>query len=270
MGKQLYPQTTEGWATLHQYFSIDWGGLRGHQEKTKIVDEFVAWLKKNDSYDRENGQSAAFHIIGAKGPLGLMHFRKSFGSLIDVEKDLFSLKIHPFLKISYSFVSAVEMGMYTVTKKIAETLESEGISPSSPSFEEQLEARVAHHKENLLDRAYCEIPTLNYFSFYPMNKKRGEVNNWYREPISKRAELMVEHGMTGRKFSGKIQQIITGAMGFDGWEWGVTLFADDPIQLKNIVHEMRFDDVTSLYGEFGDFWFGKRLKLEEINGWFLG
>jgi chlorite dismutase len=98
-----------------------------------------------------------------------------------------------------------------------------------------------------------------------MNKKRGEVNNWYRETIDKRAELMMEHGMTGRRYAGKIQQIISGSIGFDGWEWGVDLFANNPLDIKALIYEMRFDEVTSLYGEFGEFWFGKR--IEDVSGW---
>ena len=101
-------------------------------------------------------------------------------------------------------------------------------------------------------------------SFYPMNKKRDGEDNWYTLPMDKRRELMKAHGLTGRKYAGKVQQMISGSIGFDDWEWGVTLFAQDPLQFKYLVYEMRFDEVSARYGEFGYFVVGSAIDQEGI------
>ena len=121
-----------------------------------------------------------------------------------------------------------------------------------------------------MERRYTEIPERKYICFYPMDKRRGDVNNWYHEPLAKRAELMMGHGMTGRRYAGKVKQIITGSIGFDDWEWGVDLFADNPGYFKDLVYEMRFDDATSLYGEFGKFYLGVRVHGKSLGDYFSG
>jgi chlorite dismutase len=100
-------------------------------------------------------------------------------------------------------------------------------------------------------------PQLPYVCFYPMSKRRDAGQNWYTLPIDERNRLMREHGMTGRRYAGRILQIITGAVGFENWEWGVTLFAADPLDFKKLVTEMRYDEASSLYAEFGDFFVGR-------------
>jgi chlorite dismutase len=86
-----------------------------------------------------------------------------------------------------------------------------------------------------------------------MNKLRGESKNWYSEPITERQRMMREHGMIGRHYAGRVIQIISGSIGFDDWEWGVDLFADDPLVFKKLVYEMRFDEASAVYGLFGTF-----------------
>jgi chlorite dismutase len=258
MAREITPGTKDGWAVLHQFLDVDFKNITKED-----ASEIKAWLVQE--YKADFGQSAAFHIFGHKGPLCLLHFRKDFSLIGDLERSFYGLSISQKLKVKDSYVSVVELGMYHTTKKAVENLEKEGFTRFSDEFYEKLESNLAHHRENLSERAFCEIPKMPYFCFYPMNKKRGEVNNWYRETIDKRAELMMEHGMTGRRYAGKIQQIISGSIGFDGWEWGVDLFANNPLDIKALIYEMRFDEVTSLYGEFGEFWFGKR--IEDVSGW---
>jgi chlorite dismutase len=103
-----------------------------------------------------------------------------------------------------------------------------------------------------------------------MDKRRGEKFNWYHEELEHRAELMMEHGMTGRRYAGRVRQVITGSIGFDDWEWGVDLFSESPNNFKDLVYEMRFDDATSLYGEFGKFYLGVRLPVEGLSAYFAG
>ncbi len=104
-------------------------------------------------------------------------------------------------------------------------------------------------------RAWC---------FYPMSKRRGEQHNWFTLPFDERKGLMLEHGTSGRKFAGRIQQLVTGSTGLDGYEWGVTLFGRRPDDLKDVVYTLRFDEASALYGEFGPFYVGMVGTVDEV------
>ena len=116
-------------------------------------------------------------------------------------------------------------------------------------------------------RLYPKIPDSRYLCFYPMDRKRGEGKNWYTLPIEERQRQMEEHGMVGRRYAGKVQQIITGSIGFDDWEWGVDLFAPDPLVFKKLIYEMRFDEVSAVYALFGQFFVGVRLPVPKLGEW---
>src|SRR2546422_745103 len=115
-------------------------------------------------------------------------------------------------------------------------------------------------------RLFPKIPPRRYLSFYPMSKRRGEQVNWYDLPPEARAELMRGHGEIGRKSAGRVTQVIAGSVGLDDWEWGVTLFADDPLVFKKLVHEMRFDPASSRYALFGPFYLGIRFAAGGLGG----
>jgi chlorite dismutase len=107
-------------------------------------------------------------------------------------------------------------------------------------------------------RLYPELPReMPYVCFYPMSKRRDAGQNWYGLTLDERSRLMHAHGITGRRYAGRVQQVITGAIGLDAWEWGVTLFAADPLEFKRLVTDMRFDEVSAKYAEFGEFYVGK-------------
>ena len=103
-----------------------------------------------------------------------------------------------------------------------------------------------------------------------MDRRRGEDKNWYTLPIEERQRQMEEHGMVGRRYAGKVQQIITGSIGFDDWEWGVDLFADDPLVFKKLIYEMRFDEVSAVYALFGQFFVGVRVPVAKLGEWAAG
>ncbi len=268
---QFPPDEADGWAVLHQMIQIDWQALSliDAGEREQIVLGFSSLLTEHAKLS-SNGQSAAFHLLGHKGPLCLIHFRPSFDLCAQIELDIFRLPLAKYLKIQDSFVSIIELGMYHVSKKIVEQLQEQGLKPYSDEWNQAWEEKMKSHREALHERCFCEIPDMRYFCFYPMNKRRGEKFNWYMESIQKRAEWMMEHGMTGRRFGGKVKQIISGAIGFDDWEWGVDLFTDDPIAIKRLVYEMRFDDASAMFGEFGEFYFGVRLTPSELSEYFSG
>jgi chlorite dismutase len=120
---------------------------------------------------------------------------------------------------------------------------------------------MAHY---LKHRLYPVLPDWPVICFYPMSKRRSGNDNWYSLPFEQRRELMSGHARVGRKYSGRILQLITGSTGLDEYEWGVTLLAKDTIDIKSIVYEMRFDEVTARFGEFGDFHIGMQLPLDVL------
>ena len=103
-----------------------------------------------------------------------------------------------------------------------------------------------------------------------MNKLRGEEKNWYQVPVTDRQRMMREHGIIGRRYSGQVTQVISGSIGFDDWEWGVDLFADDPLVFKKLVYEMRFDEASAVYGLFGAFYVGLRLPVTRLGEFLEG
>jgi peroxiredoxin len=107
-------------------------------------------------------------------------------------------------------------------------------------------------------RLYPELPPEGKpaFCFYPMSKRRNVGANWYELDYERRKELMYEHGASGRRFAGRVTQLITGSTGLDDYEWGVTLFCEHPDDVKEIVYTMRYDEASAQYGEFGPFFVG--------------
>jgi len=129
---------------------------------------------------------------------------------------------------------------------------------------------MARQRERVKGRLFPEIPKRRHVCFYPMNKRRGETKNWYSEPIQRRAEMMREHGFIGRRFAGEVTQIISGSIGYDDWEWGVDLFADDPLVFKKLIYEMRFDEASAWYAEFGPFYTGLQFSPQELPKFLAG
>jgi chlorite dismutase len=121
----------------------------------------------------------------------------------------------------------------------------------------------------VMNRLFLEVPNARYVCFYPMNKRRGETLNWYSESFERRARMMREHGMIGRTFSGRVTQVISGSIGYDDWEWGVDLFAADPLVFKKLIYEMRFDEASAKFAEFGPFYTGLQFGPGQLAA-FLG
>jgi hydrogen peroxide-dependent heme synthase len=159
-----------------------------------------------------------------------------------------------------------EVGMYHVAARAARDARERGGVVGDDAFREQLAARIEKERstEHVQRRLFPTPPEeMPYVSFYPMSKRRAAAQNWYTLPVEERSRMMVAHGMTGRRYAGRIMQVVTGAIGLDAWEWGVTLFARDPLDFKKIVTEMRFDEASANYAEFGEFYVGKRTTPTE-------
>ncbi len=258
------PLTTEGYSVLHQMMRFRWTAWRvlsgaTRKEIAQQAAELLGQMEKNDS-----GQSALFSLIGHKGDLMLVHFRKSFADLNQAELKLAGLRLSEYLEPTSSYLSVIELGLYDSTVKIYKELTDQGIQPHSDQWKAEIECKLGRHREAMHPRLFPEIPPNRYICFYPMDRRRGEDKNWYTLPIEERARQMSDHGLVGRRYAGEVKQIITGSIGFDDWEWGVDLFADDPLVFKKLIYEMRFDHVSAVYALFGQFYVGVRCPASDL------
>ncbi len=252
------PLTTEGYSVLHQMMRFRWTAWRNLSEalRAEIAEEASGVLSAMEQ--GAEGQSALFSLIGHKGDLMLVHFRNSFADLNQAELQLAGLRLSDYLEPTSSYLSIIELGLYDSTLKIYKELTAQGVQPHSDQWKAEIECKLNRHREAMHPRLFPKIPENRYVCFYPMDRKRGEDKNWYTLPIEERARQMNEHGLVGRRYAGEVKQIITGSIGFDDWEWGVDLFADDPLVFKKLIYEMRFDQVSAVYALFGQFYVGVR------------
>ena len=233
------PLTLEGASLLHQMFRVRWPAWKGlgDARRREVLDEATRAFTA-----MEQSRSALFSLLGHKGDLMLLHFRNSFEELNQAELCVAQLQLSEFLEPATSYLSVVELGLYASTVQLHAALEEKEVAPGSPEWEKETEEALEQQRKAMYPRLWPEVPPKRYCCFYPMDKKRGESKNWYEVPIRERQRLMHEHGLIGRKYAGSVKQIISGSIGFDDWEWGVDLFADDPLVFKKLIYEMRFDE----------------------------
>jgi hydrogen peroxide-dependent heme synthase len=258
------PLTIEGYSALHQMMRVRWAAWRqlGETERRKIMGEAVPLLSRMEQ--NSHGQSAFYSLIGHKGDLMFVHFRESFDELNRAELQLAQLRLSEYWEPTTSYLSVIELGLYDSTTKVYKNLVERGIEPHSEEWKRAIQQTLDRQKEAMRPRLFPQIPPNRYACFYPMDRKRGEDKNWYTLPIEERARQMNEHGLVGRRYAGEVRQIITGSIGFDDWEWGVDLFADDPLVFKKLIYEMRFDHVSAVYALFGQFFVGLRCPAEQL------
>ncbi|HEY1337622.1 MAG TPA: hydrogen peroxide-dependent heme synthase [Bryobacteraceae bacterium] len=253
------PLTVEGASVLHQMFRFRWSAWRGLDAPTRssILDEAARALVHFE--EPSNGrQSAIYSLLGHKGDLMFVHFRRDFEELNRAQLDFARLRLSDYLEPATSYLSVIELELYESTSKVYGGLAARGIQPHSEEWNREIEATLERQRQAMAPRLWPEIPAAKYLCFYPMDRRRGESVNWYRESMPDRQRMMQEHGMIGRRYAGEVRQIITGSIGFDDWEWGVDLFADDPLVFKRLIYEMRFDEVSAVYALFGSFYVGLR------------
>jgi peroxiredoxin len=258
------PLTIEGYSVLHQMMKVrrsEWRALKANEQR-EIASEAASALARMEQ--NSSGQSALYSLLGHKGDLMLVHFRESFDALNQVELELAGLKLNDYLEPTTSYLSVIELGLYESTIKTYKTLMDRGIEPHSDEWKREIGDTLARQKEAMHPRLFPAMPPHRYICFYPMDRRRGEDKNWYTLPIEERQRQMNEHGLVGRRYAGEVKQIISGSIGFDDWEWGVTLFADEPLVFKKLIYEMRFDEVSAVYALFGHFYVGVRCPASEL------
>jgi len=258
------PETLEGWSVLHQMLRVRWSDLRnlGPAAAREIAVEAAEALRAMSR--GEEGTTASATLLGHKADLMLVHFRRSFDALQEAQLAVAGLRLSRHLEATTSYVSVLELGMYEMTAQIHARLAAKGLKAGSEEFDQAFDAEMEEQRKRVIGRLYPEIPPRRYVCFYPMNKRRGEDKNWYAVPVEQRGRMMRDHGLIGRHYAGAVTQIISGSIGFDDWEWGVDLFADDPLVFKKLIYEMRFDEASALYAEFGPFYTGLQFSPSEL------
>jgi peroxiredoxin len=267
------PLTLEGSFLLHQFFRFDWKAWRScaDGEREKIAAAGVAALNRLERATPDAPiQTALFSQLGHKGDLVLIHFRDSLEALNQVELDLARTELYDFLDLRHSYVSVVELGLYESTRKTYEAAAAKGFAEFTPEWTAEIAATLERASAAMAPRLFPAVPEAKYLCFYPMDRKRGEQANWYTVPFPERQRMMHEHGLIGRRYGDVVKQIISGSIGMDVWEWGVDLFADDPVVFKKLIYEMRFDEVSAVYALFGQFYISVRLPIEKLGGWLDG
>lgn len=236
-----------GWGVLHLFYRVD--RVRAEQDRgaSKRVVDAVA------SLEADGHHVLVFAVLGHKADLGVMAYGPDLARLHAFQQELLAGPLLP----DDSYVSLTELSEYSTTEDDERTRLGEDEGLTNPAeIEDRLAVwreRIEHYREN---RIHPRLPERKVIGFYPMSKRRSGEDNWYRLPFEARKELMAGHARIGRGYAGRVLQLITGSVGLDDWEWGVTLLADDPVVLKEIVNEMRFDEVSARYGEFGPFFTG--------------
>jgi chlorite dismutase len=242
-----------GWGVLHLYYRVDRERAGGDAGAGKTIVDAVA------SLEADGHQALTLAMLGHKADLGVVALGPDLGRLQVFQQEVLEAPVVPV----WSYFSLTELSEYTSTEddERARLAHEEGLDG------ERLEARLAEWRERMAHyqehRIHPRLPAKRCCCFYPMSKRRSGADNWYELPFDARKELMGGHARVGRGYAGRVLQLITGSTGLDDWEWGVTLLADDPVALKEIVYEMRFDPVSARYAEFGPFFTGLVLPPAE-------
>ena len=229
---------SEGWGVIHLVLRTERGG-----DGQGILDAITGFIATDPN------QAITFSVLGSRADLGVMLLSPDLDALDRVVK---AITAGPVECID-SFVSLTEHSEYTTTEDEERArLEAAGEANLEATLDIWRE-RMAHYKDA---RLHPRLPAKRFICFYPMSKTRIPGANWFDLAFDERKALMRGHATTGRTYAGRVLQLITGATGLDDWEWGVTLLADDPVAVKEIVYEMRFDAASAKYALFGSFWVG--------------
>mgnify|MGYP002760715854 FL=1 len=250
------PPTDEGWFVLHDFRTVDWDAWRDapDHERERAIEEGTQYLQRHEAVDdADEGDSGVFSVLGHKADLLVLHFRPTLDQLSRAERRFEGTALASFTDQATSYVSVTEISGY-----------------STPEYFEDPEAVDEGTRRYMEGKLTPSIPDDGYVSFYPMTKRRGETYNWYDLDLEERADLMASHAETGKGYAGRINQVIASSVGFDDHEWGVTLFSDDPTDIKDIVYDMRFDDVSSKYSDFGEFYVGRRFPPADLGAYLAG
>lgn len=256
----------QGIHVMHLFYRIDrvrWAELsRADSEGARWKLETLCKSRSAASHPR----IATYVNVCGKADLVFILYAAELGELAQMHREVEQCFPPGTLQMVFNYLSITELTEYMPTDEDNRRIltEQEKLDPESEAFKTrwaELSKRKADYEHY---RLYPEMPDWEVMGFYPMNKRRAGNDNWYMLDFAARKRLMGGHARVGRKYAGRISQMITGSTGLDDWEWGVTLMAHQADALKEIVYEMRFDEVSARYGEFGPFYINLRLQPAAI------
>jgi chlorite dismutase len=256
----------QGIHVMHLFYRIDrplWSQLPpGRSDKVRSQLEAFCAGHAQPSHPRV----MSYANVSGKADLAFILFAAGLDQLARMHRDLEACFPPGALQRVYSYLSVTELTEYMPTEEDARVhlTQQEKLAPDNPEFEQRMAAERERIKEYSHYRLYPELPDWEVMCFYPMNKRRSGADNWYLLDFPTRKKLMGGHARVGRKYAGRVTQLISGSTGVDDWEWGVTLLARQLDAIKEIVYEMRFDEVSARYAEFGEFYVNLRLSPADL------
>jgi chlorite dismutase len=251
----------QGIHVMHLFYRVDqarWSQLPTG-EAARACDRLTALCAANNQ--PSHPRLTCYANVGNKADLAFMLQHLTLDGVAAMHRDLAACFPPGVLQPVFSYLSVTELTEYMPTLEDARTrlIRQENLEAGTETFEKRLAEEKARLDDYVRYRLYPELPEWEVMGFYPMSKRRAAADNWYVLDFEARKRLMGGHGKTGRKYAGRIVQLISGSTGLDDWEWGVTLMARQVDALKEIVYEMRFDEVSARFGEFGPFFVNLRL-----------
>jgi len=257
---------TQGIHVMHLFYTVDrvrWSQLppEASAEARSKLEAFCATHSA-----KSHPRATTYANISGKADLAFILFAAELGEIGQMHRTLENCFPPGTLIRSYSYLSVTELPDYVTTEEDMKNqlVHQDKLEPGTEPFERRLGELRKRHEDYEHYRLYPEMPAWEVMCFYPMNKRRSGSDNWYSLDFAARKQLMGGHARVGRKYAGRVTQMITGSTGIDDWEWGVTLMAHQTDALKEIVYEMRFDEVSARYGEFGTFYVNLRLSPEQL------
>jgi chlorite dismutase len=259
---------SEGWHVLHLYYRLErepWHYLETAERRSRrdALERLVREIR-----GLKNTQLLPISVVGPKADLGFMLITPDLQDADRCAKRIGEVLGAGMLTPVFSWLSLTERSEYTMTEEeYVQTLREEGVAEGSPEFPEKIAEFHDRMEKYMRRRVEPELPGGDEWPvlcFYPMSKRRDTGQNWYALPFAERKRLMAGHARIGRTYAGRVLQLITGSTGLDDMEWGVTLLAKTTSEIKAIVYEMRFDEVSARYAEFGEFLIGIRMEANAL------
>ncbi len=266
------PESLDSWRILHRMFRFKRRRFDAlpFARRSDIAREAQAHLAAQA--DAAHSDVGLAQLLGHKSDFMTTQYAKNFDALGAAQTAFDKLELADYFEPQSSYVSILELGLYEATGRIHADLRERNLKPHAPPWNDAFDAALAEQANapRNAGRLWAKIPPRRYVCFYPMDKKRGEAVNWYALPYEERTRLMADHGKIGRSFHGLVTQVISGSIGFDDWEWGVDLYADDPSIFKKLIYEMRFDEASARYASFGQFYTGMQFSIAELSRFLEG
>ena len=240
-----------GWGVLHLLLKVDHAAVPGLPDGA--AKDVVAALERW----QDRLQLHVFSALGHKADVLLMAIGEDLTELRALQTDICATAAAPALSLDWSYLSLTEGSEYTTTpERYREEMAEKGLEP------DELERRVEQYAERMAayqeSKLHPQMPDWQLLCFYPMSHRRAGDDNWYALDYEERKRLMAEHGRSGRAYTGRVLQLVSASTGLDDWEYAVSLFAHDLTDVKAIVYDLRYDEASTRYADFGQFVIGIR------------